>query len=162
MEVLHDPKALPLYKRAQGPPQTKVDREKVLEKLKKFMDRRYIVFTTATVVLSYISFFYVAKGADDIRVVFNGTSSLLNAATFAPWFALPTVDSHLQMVEMRTMLADADLGEMFDNFMLDVKIQPYLALDLHRYFPSLIMSGACLFTWNQLLMGFRLSPYIAT
>ena len=162
MEVLHDPAALPAYKRAQGPPKTKEDREKVSNKLRKFMERRYIVFTVATAVLSYISFFYVPKGMDDIRVVFNGTSSLLNAATFAPWFALPTIDSHLRMVEAGTMLADADVGEMFYNFMLDVKIQPYSALDLRKYFPSMIMGGTCLFTWNRLLMGFRPSPYIAT
>ena len=162
MEVLHDPTALPSYKRSQGPPRSQLDRVKVSEKLKKFMDRRYIVFTIASAVLSYISFFYVAKGTDDIRVVFNGTSSLLNAATFAPWFALPTVDSHLRMVETGTMLADADLGEMFYNFMLDVRMQPYSALDLRKYFPSLIVGGACLFTWNRLLMGFRPSPYIAT
>ena len=146
MEVLHDPTALPSYQRAQGPPKTQEDRVKVSTKLRKFMERRYIVFTIATAVLSYISFFYVPKGADDIRVVFNGTSSLLNAATFAPWFALPTIDSHLRMVESGTMLADADLGEMFYNFMLDVRIQPYSALDLRKYFPSLVVGGTCLFT----------------
>ena len=162
MEVLHDPDALPSYKRAQGPPKTQEDKKKVSGKLEKFMERRYIVFTVAAAVLSYISFFYVPKGADDIRVVFNGTSSMLNAATFAPWFALPTIDSHLRMVEAGTMLADADLGEMFYNFMLDVHIQPYSALDLRKYFPSLVMGGTCLFTWNRLLMGFRPSPYIAT
>ena len=38
MKVLHDPLALPSYKRAQGPPRNRLDRAKVSDKLKKFMD----------------------------------------------------------------------------------------------------------------------------
>ena len=162
MQVLYDEHALPKYRKPQSPPRTVEDRKKVSAKLVKFMSRRYIVYSLAAAVLSYISFFYVPKGEDDIRVVFNGTSSKLNAATFAPWFALPTVDSHLRMVEEGTRLADADLGEMFYNFMLDERLRPYSALDLRKYFPALILQGACLYTWNRLLMGFRPSPYIAT
>ena len=162
MPVLYDEKALPNFRKAQSPPRTDEDREKVSSKLRKFINRRYIVYSVAAAVLSYISFFYVPKGEDDIRVVFNGTSSKLNAATFAPWFALPTVDSHLRMVEAGTLLADADLGEMFYNFMLDERLRPYSALDLRKYFPAIIARGACLYTWNRLLMGFRPSPYIAT
>jgi hypothetical protein len=42
---------------------------------------------------SLIFFFDIPKGLDDIRVVYDGTRSGLNAALRAPWFPLPTVDS---------------------------------------------------------------------
>ena len=163
MHVLYDARALPKYCKTQSPPRSDEDREKVSAKLLKFMARTYIVYSLATAVLSHISYFYVPKGENDIRVVFNnGTSSKLNTATFAPWFALPTVDSHLWMVEQGTMLADTDLGRMFYNFMLDERLRAYSTLDLQKCFPALVVQGACLYTWNCLLMGFWPSPYIAT
>jgi hypothetical protein len=49
----------------------------VAKKLEKLRDRKYVVHGE---VLSLTSFFAVPKGVDDIRVVFDGTKSGLNAA----------------------------------------------------------------------------------
>jgi len=46
-------------------------------------------------VKSLTSFFTVPKGDQDVRVVYNGTKSGLNACLWAPWFRLPTIDQHL-------------------------------------------------------------------
>ena len=40
-------------------------------------------------VKSLTSFFDVPKDVDDIRLIYNGTSSGLNDSVFAPWFSLP-------------------------------------------------------------------------
>ena len=40
---------------------------------------------------SLIHYFYVPKGLKDIRMVYNGTSSGLNDAVWAPHFGLPYV-----------------------------------------------------------------------
>ena len=45
---------------------------------------------------SLTSFFAVPKGEKDIWMVYDGTKSGLNSTLWAPWFPLPTVESHLQ------------------------------------------------------------------
>ena len=109
---------LPKYFVPQSDPKNPEDIPKMRAKLGKFRTRRFLNQDT---VKSLISYFYVDKNGD-IRPVFNGTSCGLNAATFAPWFPLPTVDTHLRSVEKGTWLADKDLGEMSYNFLLDPRI----------------------------------------
>mmetsp|Transcript_6937 Transcript_6937/g.10102 ORF Transcript_6937/g.10102 Transcript_6937/m.10102 type:complete len:328 (-) Transcript_6937:276-1259(-) len=67
-------------------------------------------------VFSLTSFFAVPKGLDDIRMVYDGTKSGLNAAMFAPWFPLPTVDQLIRVVNEDSYMGDIDVGEMFLNF----------------------------------------------
>ena len=50
-------------------------------------------------------------GDTDVRVVYDGTLSGLNASLWAPYFPLPTIQSHLRIVEPGTYMADNDLGE---------------------------------------------------
>jgi hypothetical protein len=50
--------------------------------------RRYLVYV---LILSLTSFFSVPKGETDTWMVYNGTSSGMNAYLLAPWFALPTI-----------------------------------------------------------------------
>jgi hypothetical protein len=52
-------------------------------------------------------------------MAYDGTSSGLNDALWAPWFTLPTVKSYSRVVEPGTFMGDVDLGEMFFNFFLD-------------------------------------------
>ena len=42
-------------------------------------------------VVSIIHYFYVPKGLDNVRMVYDGTGCGLNAALWAPHFGLPTV-----------------------------------------------------------------------
>ena len=115
-------------------------------------------------VVSVTSFFDVPKGTDDIRMVYNATSSGLNGAVWAPWFSLPTVDSHLQAVDPGTFMGDCDISEMFLNFMLDKAIRPYAGVDLTRLFPNEAKDGSKRLweNWTRMLMGYKPSPYITT
>ncbi len=74
---------------------------------------------------SVLDVFTVPK-ADDIRPVYNGASSGLNDAIWAPWFGLPTVLSQLRGIQPVTYMGDTDVGEMFHNFMLEDHLQAYV------------------------------------
>ena len=67
-------------------------REKVQEKLDKVVAKGYIELIDIKFMDSIMYIFHVAKG-DDIRMVYNGSKLGLNAAIYAPWFALPTTKS---------------------------------------------------------------------
>jgi hypothetical protein len=61
------------------------------------------------------------KGATDIRIVYNATSSGLNSYLWSPWFALPTINMLLRALEDGTFMSYLDIAEMFLNFMLEAK-----------------------------------------
>lgn len=135
---------------------------KMKEKLSDVRSKGYI--RGGGEVKSLTSFFAVPKSDDDIRMVYNGTSSGLNDAVWAPWFALPTVDTHMRSTVPGTYMCDIDLSEMFLNFMLDEDIRPYAGVDFSKFFADEIKEGN--FTlwemWVRLLMGFKPSPYLST
>ena len=64
----------------------------IIEKINKVQRLGYI---EKGKVDSLTSFFAVSKTNTDIQVVYNATVSGLNKSTWAPWFALPTVRTHL-------------------------------------------------------------------
>jgi hypothetical protein len=80
----------------------------VRKKLLIVRQRRYIVYG---MVKSLTSLFAIPKGDEDIRLVYDGTKSSLNRAVWAPWFPLPTVESHLRRVEPGTFMGDKILGK---------------------------------------------------
>ena len=86
---------LPSYTVPQRDPSNPEQKPQIMEKLKKFLDRKYLEDNKNCFVTSLISLFNVLKGSDNIRVVFNGTFCGLNEATWAPWFPLPTARTHL-------------------------------------------------------------------
>ncbi len=94
-------------------------------------------------VKSLVSYFSVPKGEDDVRVVFQGSKSRLNAALWAPPFALPTIDSLLPMLEVGTSQGDIDMGEMFYNYLLDPTIRPYCGVDTNPYLKSDGVPSVC-------------------
>ncbi len=124
--------------------------------------------------------------ADDIRPVYNGASSGLNDAIWAPWFGLPTVHSQLRRIEPGTYMGDADVGEMFHNFMLEEDLQPYVGVDFEQFDfdPSELKGLSSLLSktekqeeiltwteminnaggerWTRMCMGMRQSPYQCT
>lgn len=115
---------------------------------------------------SLIDFFDVPKG-DDIRMVYNGTSSGLNDALWAPSFFLPSAESAGRLLTYNSYCVDMDLGEMLLNFPMDVKLRPYAGVNLTRLAPLLddkavLDSNGRLFErWERLFMGMRPSPYNA-
>jgi hypothetical protein len=83
--------------------------------------------------MKVVSFFAVPKGDTDMRLVYNSTSSGLNAHLWAPWFALPTICALLRALELDTFMADYDIGEMFLNFMLEERCARLAGVDLTHY-----------------------------
>ena len=150
---------LPKCRKKQSVPKDKETKEKVKRKIEKVRRNRYICKGD---VKSLTSFFDVPKDVDDIRLVYNGTSSGLNDAVWSPWFCLPTVDSHLRAVEEGTFMGDCDIGDMFLNFMLDEKIRPYAGVDLTELFAEESNGKITWERWERLLMGFKPSPYATT
>ena len=66
---------------------------KVKEKVQKVLNKGYIELADIKMVEALMFMFHVPKGDLDICMVYDRTKSGLNASLFAPWFALPTVDS---------------------------------------------------------------------
>jgi hypothetical protein len=139
-------------------PRDQADLPKVIEKLCVARDKGHI---DLGVVESLISFFEVAKGLTDIRMVCDGTASGLNDMLWDTWFPLPTIDSLLRSVEPGTWMADNHVGEMFLNFVLHKSIQALCGVDLTKYFPEGIPEGTKVLweRWTRCAMGLRSSPY---
>ena len=74
-------------------------------------------------------YFYINKG-EDIRMVYNGTSSGLNDALWETQFALPTVASMLISVEVGTYIAERYTGEMFLKSMLSEVVRHFCGVDV--------------------------------
>jgi hypothetical protein len=66
------------------------------KKIQKFLDRGY---GSERAVKALINYFVIPKG-EHIQPVFDSTKSGLNALLWAPWFHLPTVDSHLRILDI--------------------------------------------------------------
>lgn len=148
---------LPNYRRPQRDVSDVLVKKRIMQKLLTVLDRDYM---EPGLVLALTSFFAVPKGKDDIRMVYDGTVSGLNAALWAPWFPLPTIESHLRVVNPGTFMGDVDLGEMFLNFPLDEEVRKYAGVDLTKYFPELSEPGQTLWLrWARCAMGLRTSPF---
>lgn len=148
------------------PPQNKIaqragdDQEvtkRILKKINKVRERGYM---KPGYVKSLISFFSVPKGEDDIRVVYNGTSSGLNDACWVPRFVLPTVETHLRQTEVGSWMADADIGEIFLNFPLHELLWCLCGVDLTLYVGA--KEGKVWERWTRAAMGLKSSPYQCT
>ena len=156
---------LPVIKRQAQKPKPLVY-PLLLAKLSNFITRGYFSFPPPEEVQSYIDVFEVAKGSD-IRPVFNGKSSGINDAVWAPNFQLPTATSMVNILDYDFEVVDCDLGEMFLNFPLDPNMQlfsgvdltPY-KLDLEKMHPELKTEDHKLIAvWNRSWMGYKPSPY---
>ena len=113
-------------------------------------------------VRSRVHYFPVPKGENDIRVVFDGTSSGLNETLRAPNFYLPTSRAASLLLTFTTWMADVDFGEMFHNFFISAKIRKYAGVDISPLTLHLgTQLGTKLIRWNRLFMGMRPSPYNA-
>jgi hypothetical protein len=71
--------------------------------------------------VSLTRFFAVAKGDEDIRMMYNGTLSGLNARLWCPLFTLSTINTMVRALELRIHTGDIDVCEMFSNFILEAR-----------------------------------------
>ena len=137
----------PRVKDRQPPYPNMEERDLVKAKLEKVLDRGYVVLRDIEEVESLMFMFHVPKGDSDVRMVYDGTKSGLNDALYAPWFALPTVDTMTRWVIAGTWLADNDYGDCFLNYPLHPDLQKFCGIDLSQLFPDLTRLEA------QLLVG---------
>jgi hypothetical protein len=89
--------------------------EKERAKVFKVVKRGYLRPIERRSIESLMHYFSVPKGEDDIRMVYDGSKCGLNAATFAPWFAVPTSSSLERMLMPHSVQGDNDFGDMFLN-----------------------------------------------
>jgi hypothetical protein len=99
-------------------------------KLMKNFARRYLLYG---IILISTSFFAVPKGDTYITVVFNGTSSGMNARLWAPLFDLPTICTLLWALELNTFMADFNIGDIFLNFMSEERRVRLVAVNITHY-----------------------------
>ena len=106
-------------------------------------------------------FFYVPKGEDDIRMVYDGTKLGLNKSLYAPWLALPTIDTLAQWVFVGSWCADNNYCDIFLNFPLHPALQKYCGIDLIELFPELNPNKAQMVVaaWTQNAMGLYPLPH---
>ena len=137
----------------------------VASKVDGMLQRRYL---EEGFVRSNVNYFTVPKGEEDVRVVFDGTSSGLNEALWAPNFFLPSARAAALLITFSTWLADVDFGEMFHNFFVSNRIRKFSGVDVSPLASALQTPikrdkrGAYIVRWTRLFMGMRPSPYIAT
>ena len=154
----------PAYRRRQHANPNEESKALEKKKLTKVRKRGYIAPTPG--IKSLTSFFSVPKGEDDIRMVYDGTKSGLNAALFSPWFGLGNVNAMLRSMEGKTWSADNDFGEMFLNFWVHPELRCYTGIDITDLFPE-ELKERCGRTriweaWTRCAMGLTTSPYQTT
>ena len=153
----------PAFQRAESGEKDPVTRSQVVAKLEKVRKRKYIA---PGKVSSLTDFFSVPKGADDIRLVYNGTSSGLNDILWVPGFPMPTADTILRAIFPHTWMDDSDLGEFFLNFILHETLRELAGVDLTQYRTNEELSNLqdemivrAWERWERCAMGLKPSPY---
>ena len=136
-----------------------VMRAKVMEKIKKVIKRRYLTTMSGATIKSYIKYYAVPRGEDDIRMVYDATANKLNDAMWAPSFWLPTIDTLVWNVGRDSWMMDRDVKDMFLNYQLHEDVRPYMGVDLSCLFTSPEDPGPSFALWDQNVMGFAASPY---
>jgi hypothetical protein len=132
------------------------------EKLEKLLRRRYIICGPCR---NTVPRFAVAKGSDDIRVVWDLKKSGLNGHMFTPGFFLPTVATYARRLYHEAHSGDFDIGEQFHNYMLHPTEQIYCGVripgDMVRRLVAEGISVEPLMRWGRLVFGWQSSPYLA-
>ena len=101
------------------------------------IDRGYVKIADLQFFELLMYMFHVPKGDTDIRMVYDGTKSRLNESLYAPWFALPTVDTMSRWVIAGSWLVDNDYGDMFLNFPLHPELQKFCGINLSQLYPEM-------------------------
>jgi hypothetical protein len=104
-------------------------RERTRDKIGKVIKRRHLV-TTGVTVKSYIKYFAVPKGGDDVQMVYDATANKLNESMWVPTFWLPTINSLVWVVDRGSWMTDRDVGNMFLNYQVHKIVHPFTAVDL--------------------------------
>jgi len=168
---------LPAYHAPQHFPSDPIQRERMQQKLAKVCGTRngaqdydydrHRGYVADGHVKSQTNCFSVPKGEDDIRMVYDASKSLLNAALWAPNFMMPNIDLVLNNATLTSWFGDINLGEMFLNYFLDPRIRPYAGVDVSGIGDLLRGKSddekkLIIMCWERSLMGLKSSPYNCT
>ena len=99
-----------------------------------------------------VPFFYVPKGDQDVRFVYDRSKSGLNNKMWAPSFPVPNVNSLLRLQEPGTWNVDLDVGEHFFNFTMPHEIRPYVDVDVTPVLASHEKRGPMWKRWNRMMI----------
>jgi hypothetical protein len=136
-------------------------RAKEKEKVKKVITFRYLVHTALAALKGLMHFFSVDKGGTDIRIVYNGTKSGLNEATWIPWFAISSSSTLERVVIPGSVQADNDFEDMLLNFVLYEDLQEYTGVGVSGLFTDEQDTEAQwkYVKWDRPAMGLTGLPY---
>jgi hypothetical protein len=153
---------LPQHLRRRARPPPKIKLPLICDKVATVMSRNYLVpYSNTSAVTSFIDYFDVPKGSDDVRIVYNGTSCGLNAVTWSPRFPLPTPATAARHLNFNYCGVDIDLGEFFLNFPLPLELRSVSGVDLSPFRSHLNLKAESKVRWERCWMGLRPSPYMA-
>jgi hypothetical protein len=110
-------------------------------------------------VKSFIKYFGVPKGEDDVRMVYDATANGLNECVWSPSFWLPTINTLVRALDENSWMTDRDMGDMFLNFQLHESAIPFTGVDLTTLYERPEDAGLRYAVWDRNLMGFAPSPY---
>eukprot|EP00978_Attheya_sp_CCMP212_P027155 scaffold90616_cov31-Attheya_sp.AAC.2 len=134
---------------------------KMREKIQKVITQKYVDVSEEEI-LAFIQYFGVKKGADNIRMVYDGTKSGLNDCLFAPWFALPTMSSMFRGLDEDYWCADNDfLVDNFLNYWISKELRAYCGVDIELLMKNDTTHRPGTYTWTQCAMGLKPSSYFA-
>lgn len=156
--------ALPECKDPQRRAPTEEAQVLMNKKVNKVRKRCYIC---AGFVKCLTNMFSVQKGLDDIRMIYDGTKSGLNACLFAPHFSLPVMAHTLRSLQEGYFSADLDVGEMFLNWWMGEDLRAYAGVDIKHVRPVNVEDREDWDKdrtkpwerWVRNFMGMRDSPY---
>jgi hypothetical protein len=103
----------------------------------------------------------VLKGDTAIHMVYNGTKSGLNLATWIPWFVIPSSATLERIVIPGSVQAYNDFEDMFLNFKLHEKLQEYTGVDVTGLYEDEAEEANRIryVKWDRPAMGLTGSPY---
>ena len=109
-------------------PVEKLEFYMVKKKIEKVQNMRYISSGTA---LSLTTFFQVPKGYIHTCLVYDLTSCCMNEALWDTKLWIPYVEEKLDTDTHSTWFVDVDTSEMFHNYKLSEKDQPYVGVNFY-------------------------------
>ena len=160
--VRFDKEPVPWFQRAKDP-QSDQDVGTMRKKLEKVLKQGYMILVNKSELISLLNVFFVPKGDNDLRAVYDATMSGLNDALWTPWFFLPTPDAITRELLPGYWSTDNDYADQFLNFPLHPDLIKYAGIDLTKFFPDLATEagGEVFGAWLRNLMGLQCSPYLS-
>jgi hypothetical protein len=141
-------------------PQDSEMRKMMRKKIEKVIRQRY-VDVAEDEIHAFISYFAVMKGLYDILMVYDGTKSGLNDCLFAPWFALPTMNTMFRSLDVDFWCADNDFSDNFLNYLIGKELRVYCGIDVDILLKDEKGYVPASYTWTRCAMGLKPSPYFA-